>query len=116
MKGTQMNEKHRRVRARFAPAVRFNVKTVPVRPAQTAELEQLKNRLLGGLSNGVIDEKSRELLRRAANDAAALVWLTGWPLLLFPLLLEEKVRAAQVQQQRQARVRQRSLDLMLKAA
>ena len=55
-------------------------------------------------------------LRRAANDAAALAWVTAYPLLVFPALLEEKVRAALRQYGRQAGIRRRSANLLLQAA
>ena len=89
-----MNEITKKVRTRFARDVRFDVKTTPFRAEQTTELEKLKNRLLKQLLDEAPDADQNVLLRRAANDAAALVWVTGCPLLLFPALLEEKVRAA----------------------
>jgi hypothetical protein len=111
-----MNDKNRRVKARFEPDVRFDVEAIPFRAAQTTELEQLKNLLLQERLRQVTDPAQNALLRRAANDAAALAWLTPFPLLLFPALLDEKARAAQVQGKRQARVRRRSQNLMLRAA
>src|SRR5262245_42671426 len=61
------------------------------------ELEQLKNRLLRPLIADSPDRDQNKLLHRAANEAAALVWLTACPLLLFPALLEEKAKTALVQ-------------------
>ena len=43
-------------------------------------------------------------LRRAANEAAALAWVTLFPLLVFPVLFEEKTAAALRQAERQARI------------
>ena len=43
-------------------------------------------------------------LRRAANDAAALAWTTVFPLLVFPVLFEEKTDAAILRVERQARI------------
>ena len=43
-------------------------------------------------------------LRRAANDAAALAWATVFPLLVFPVLFEEKIEAAVLRLRRQARI------------
>jgi len=116
MKGKTMNETYTRVRTRFAPQVRFHVETVPFRAGQTTELERLKERLLGEFLQSNTDPAQNTPLRRAANDAAALVWLTPVPLLLFPALFEEKARAALIQRGRQARVRRRSLNLLLEAA
>ena len=111
-----MNDNYARVRTRFAPQVRFEVETVPFRAGQTTELEQLKERLLRQYLQNNPGPDQNAPLRRAANDAAALAWLTPVPLLLFPALFEEKARAALVQRGRQARVRQRSLNLLLEAA
>jgi hypothetical protein len=111
-----MKETNRQLRTRFGPEVRFDVKTTPFRAEQTTELERLKNRLLQQLLAEATNPEENTLLRRAANDAAALAWVTQYPLLLFPTLLDEKVRAALVQRERQTRVRQRSQNLLLEAA
>jgi len=111
-----MNKTYRRVPTRFAREVRFEVQALPFRAAQTTELERLKDRLLLQLLQGITDPEQNTLLRRAANDAAALAWATPYALLLFPALLEEKARAALLQHRRQEQVRQRSLDLLANAA
>jgi hypothetical protein len=51
-------------------------------------------------------------LRRAANDAAALAWDTLYPLLVFPVLFEEKIEAALRHATRQACIRERSRELL----
>jgi hypothetical protein len=104
------------IRPRFGPEVRFDVPTVPFRATETTALEELKKQLLQKLLEQTTQPGQNILLRRAANDAAALAWLTQFPLLVFPALLEEKVRVALLQHQRQAGVRRRSLNLLLKAA
>jgi len=48
-------------------------------------------------------------LRRAANEAAALAWVTTFPLLVFPVLFEEKTALAVRQAARQARIYGREL-------
>ena len=101
-----------KLRTRFAPEVRFEVAATPFRAALSTELERLKERLLRELLQEVTDPAENTRLRRAANDAAALVWLTPCPALLLPVLFEEKARAAR----RQAGVRQRSLNLLRRAA
>ena len=111
-----MKETTKRVRTRFARDVRFDVKTTPFRAEITSDLERLKNRLLREWLEKTANPEENVLLRRAANDAAALAWVTKYPLLLFPTLLEEKVRAALVQLKRQARIRRRSLNLLAEAA
>jgi hypothetical protein len=111
-----MNKIYQRVPARFAREIRFEIKPVPFRAAQTTALDDLKEGLLRGLLATVADPEQNTLLRRAANETAALVWLEPFPLLLFPALLEEKARAALRQRRRQLRVRRRSRNLLLNAA
>jgi hypothetical protein len=57
---------------------------------QTTALDQLTERLLRQLLEFVTDPEQNALLRRAANEAAALIWLTPCPLFLFPELLRGK--------------------------
>ena len=54
-------------------------------------------------------------LRRAANEAAALAWVTFYPLLVFPALFEEKIAAALRHAERQARIYATSRDLVAAA-
>lgn len=103
-----MNKAYQRVPTRFARAVRFEVKAVPFRAAQTTALDELKERLLRAKLGTVTDTELNALFRRAANEAAALVWLSPFPLLLFPELLEEKSEAAVRRQRHQAEVRRDS--------
>jgi len=104
------------VRAKFAREVRFDVPTVPFRETENTALEELKLKLLRRLLEQTADVAQNTAVRRAANDAAALAWVTRFPLLVFPTLLEEKAQTALVQCNRQARIKQRSLDLLLEAA
>ena len=101
------NNNKTKVTARFAPETRFTLPTAtnaPFRANLETEFERLKNRLLAE----TLDEAERpELntpLRRAANEAAALAWVTIYPLLVFPTLFEEKSRAAVRQAARQSRI------------
>src|ERR1051325_2488150 len=50
-------------------------------------------------------------LRRAADDAASLAWMTPFPLLVLPELFFEKAAEACVRSQRQRQIWQRSLGL-----
>jgi len=79
---------------------------------QEPELERFKRRLLRELLNQNTNPELTAPLRRAANEAAALAWLTPYPLLVFPALLEEKVQRAQQHSLRQARIRRRSRKLL----
>jgi hypothetical protein len=111
-----MNDRLRRVRTRFGPEARFDLPAVPFRAAAPSQLELLRDRLLQPLLQGAGQPDQNAALRRAANDAIALAWATPYPLLFFPALLEEKAALALAQQQRQDRIRQRSLKLAFEVA
>jgi hypothetical protein len=81
---------------------------VPFRGALEGELDYLKARLLKEQLTRATEPALNPLLRRAANEAASLAWFTPFPLLVFPLLLEEKAEAARRQQARQRQIRRRS--------
>ena len=83
--------------------------SAPVRGVTETELKSrlLRDKLTAG-SDGVVAVP----LRRAANEAAALAWLTHFPLLVFPVLFEEKAIELHLQLDKQARVRSRSQGLV----
>ena len=110
-----MNEKYRRVPAEFGPEVRFEVRPSPRSPSrarQEAEFERLKAQLLAERLAGRWNSLLASQLRRAANEAAALAWVTRYPLLVFPALFEEKAEAALLRAEQQAQIRQRSRELL----
>jgi hypothetical protein len=110
-----MKENYKRVPTRFAPETRFEIKPVPANPFrawQETEFEGLKSRLLLERLEDVWDPNLNSQLRRAANEAASLAWLTSYPVLLFPALFAEKADAALVQAGRQREIRQRTRELM----
>ncbi|HEX3720774.1 MAG TPA: hypothetical protein VH595_22720 [Verrucomicrobiae bacterium] len=101
----------KQVKTRFAPVTRFELSPlppVPFRGAIEGELDHLKARLLKEQLTREPEPALNPLLRRAANDAASLAWFTPFPLLVFPVLLEEKAEAARRQQARQRQIRRRS--------
>ena len=110
-----MNANKNRVATRFAPETRFELRPAPPAPFRAnleSDFEQLKNRLL---AERLADDEAAELnapLRRAANEAAALAWVTRYPLLVFPALFEEKTEAAVRQAERQARIYANSRELV----
>lgn len=109
----------RRLPAWFAPETRFEVtpsRTFHPRLELDERLEGLKNQLLLDELNLATDPAAAPALRRAANEAAALAWLTPFPLLLLPALLEEKAADARRHTARQAEIRSRSRDLIAEAA
>jgi hypothetical protein len=101
-----MNKNKTQVPTKFAPESRFELRpapSVPFRAVQETEFDRLKNKLLAEQ----LVEATPELnapLRRAANDAAALAWATVFPLLVFPVLFEEKIDTAVLRAERQARI------------
>ena len=109
------NYRYRRVPTRFGPETRFEVKPVPPAPfraTQETELERLKNRLLVRVLNDLAGPGANPYVRRAANEAAALAWVTPYPLLTFPGLFEEKVETALRYAERQTRVLERTAELV----
>ncbi|MBC8001772.1 MAG: hypothetical protein H7X97_04210 [Opitutaceae bacterium] len=81
---------------------------VPSKERLDARLEAFKNRLLKRILDEAPTVAFRAPLRRAANEAAALVWLTPYPLLLLPVLMDEKARVACEQIARQKQINLRS--------
>lgn len=114
-----MNTYKNRVATRFAPETRFELRPAepaPFRASLESNFEKLRNRLLG---EHLAENDRPELnapLRRAANEAAALAWVTRYPLLVFPALFEEKTAAAVRQTERQARIYANSRELVAMAA
>ena len=109
-----MNTNYRRVLTRFEPETGFEVKPAPPAPfrrVQENRLERLKNELLVERLEAAPEVNSD--LRRAANEAAALAWVTAYPLLVFPALFEEKAELALARAVRQEEVRERSRELLM---
>jgi hypothetical protein len=110
-----MNEDYRWVPTEFGPETGFEVSLTspaPWRARQEAELERLKSQLLAERLEGPWDPQRDGQLRRAADEAAALAWVTRYPLLVFPALFEEKAAAALLRAERQEQIRQRSRELL----
>ena len=107
-----LNRKYRRVPTRFGPDIRFEITPALTKARQDTELERLKTQLLGERLQQVWENRRTVQLRRAADEAAALAWVTPYPLLVFPGLFDEKAEAALLQVARQDRVRERSRDLL----
>ncbi len=106
---------NRKVTARFAPETRFTLPTVTNAPFRTnleSEFERLKSRLIAETLDEAEQPELNAPLRRAANEAAALAWVTFYPLLVFPALFEEKRAAAVHQVARQARIYANSREII----
>ena len=110
-----MNRDQTRVAARFAPETRFELRPgppVPFRATREDEFERLKRRLLTLQLAELPRPELNAPLRRAANEAAALAWVTLYPLLVFPALFEEKAAVAVRHVERQARIYETSRELL----
>jgi hypothetical protein len=105
-----MNKKYEtvnRVPTEFEEETQFEVRPVAnpaLRAAQEAEFERLHARLLTRELNEAATPELGYPLRRAAAEAAAIAWETALPLLVFPVLFEEKTAVAMRQSNRQARI------------
>jgi hypothetical protein len=102
-----MNKTTTRIPAEFRPETRFELRpnaATPFRIAQETEFERLKSRLLAEQLARNAAQELNAPLQRAANEAAALAWISFHPLLMFPVLFEEKIRVALRQAERQARI------------
>jgi hypothetical protein len=77
----------------------------PTRGALERQLEQLKQRLLRPVVERISNTELARELSWAANEAAALAWLTVCPILVLPALLDEKVRAALKRWEKQRQLR-----------
>ena len=99
---------------RFEPETHFDVPppVAPFRGTRETELEQFKDRLLRTALNRADEAEFYAPLRRAANEAAAAVWLTPFPLLFLPVVFEEKVTLARRQFERAQSVRSRSRKIL----
>jgi hypothetical protein len=109
-----MNKNNKRVPTQFGPETRFELRPnppAPFRAIQETEFERLKTKLL----STQLAEATPELnvsLQRAANEASALAWVTLYPLLVFPVLFDEKTAAAVRQAERQTRIFASSRELL----
>lgn len=111
-----MKAKPERLPTNFGPETRFEVVPAPPAPFRALQenlFERLKSRLLSErLESAWVPELSSQV-RRAANEAAALAWVTPYPLLVFPALFEEKVDLARQLAETQEGGRIRSRELLL---
>jgi hypothetical protein len=111
-----MNKTTNRLRAGFAPETHFELRPAPPAPfraTQETEFERLKNRLLTETLLATAQPELNAAIRRAANEAAALAWVTFHPLLVFPALFEEKTRHALRHAERQAHIYASSPELVI---
>ena len=109
-----MNIRHRRVPAEFGPETRFEIKPMPPAPfraLQENQFERLKAELVSERLEALWKPEFSAHVRRAANEAAALAWVTPYPLLVFPVLFGEKTDTALAIAARQEQVLRASPEL-----
>jgi hypothetical protein len=81
------------VPTRFGRETRFKIRpkfTANRRGESELKLDQLKTRLLKTVLQETVDSGLRKQFRLAANEAAAIAWSTPYPLLVLPVLFQEK--------------------------
>jgi hypothetical protein len=88
------------------------VPAAPFRAVQETKFERLKNELLDERLGELPDPTFNSYVRTAANEAAALAWVTRYPLLVFPALFEEKADSALQLAEKQEDVLERSRELL----
>jgi len=86
--------------------VRIQLETQKAKQRQSREeLQRLKARLLQPILQQTKDPDLCQRFLLAANEALAAAWSKPRPFLLFPYLLEQKVREVQQWLRRQQRIR-----------
>ncbi len=109
-----MKLKKTKLFAKFAPEARFELKPVPPAPFRAnleTEFERLKDALLAEQLYLADEAELYAPVRRAANEAGAIAWASQFPLLIFPVLFEEKTATVVRQAKRQARIYANSVEL-----
>lgn len=110
-----MKNRLKQLKPRLGRGTRFEIGAIPPVPFRGAvedKLDLLKGRLLKELLTETDRSELTAPLRRAANEAASVAWFTPFPLLVFPVLLEEKAAAVFRQAVRQREIRRRSNQLL----
>ena len=79
------------------------------------ELEQFKQCLLGE-HRRACDLQVHSWFSRAADEAASIAWATPYPLLVLPVLLEEKIEDARRKVELQKAIYERSQPIVALAA
>jgi hypothetical protein len=77
-----------------------------------AAFQHLQRRLMRDRLRSVDDLHHATHVKWASDEASSLSWATGFPLLFFPSLFEEKSRAALARLKRQDEIHTRSRELL----
>jgi hypothetical protein len=106
------NVGNQRVPGRFIRPKRFE----RTRDLARNRFEQLKTDLLSPVLDDAPSSEVRRQLVLAANEAAAAAWTTPFPLLMLPVLLQEKADEVRQYSARQEQVQVRSAALAANTA
>ena len=82
----------------------------------TLELERLTHCLLSKQLSVSTDPQAQHWMKRAADEAASIAWATTYPLLVLPVLLEEKLSVARRKAELQRSIYLRSQAIIALAA
>lgn len=106
----------RKVPTQFAGDTHFELPVPMARSCGVAEaeLQQLKARVLVPWLAQAATEGWHERLHRAAAEAVSLAWATPFPLLVLPVLIEEKVHEARLQTECQLGIHENSQLLLVR--
>ena len=80
--------------------------------ARSTCFENLKKQLVQHRLASIDHVYQATHIQWAADEASSLAWTTGYPLLLFPALFEERAHLALVRAERQEAIHQRSRQLL----
>lgn len=108
-------ESSRRLGTQFDPEVEFEVNPAFVRLETRRVFGDLQGRLVEQRFHEPANSLLRQDVEMVAQDAAALAWATPYPLLVFPVLFEERIDVRLVQAGRQERIQEQSRSIMIEA-
>ena len=105
---------NRKLNAYFDPETEFEAEVLRGEPLKAA---------FAGLQETLVTETLDDTqtlalhapVKQAANEAAGLAWITGFPLLVFPTLFQEKVDVVRKRQDRAQRIKAQTANLVMEA-
>ena len=80
------------------------------------ELERFKQCLFNEHRSATLDSQAKPWLNRAADEAASIAWATPCPMLVLPVLLEERLKDARRKAELQKTIYERSQPIVALAA
>lgn len=105
---------NRKLNAYFDPETEFEAEVLGGEPLKQA---------FAGLQETLVTETLDDTetlalhapVKQAANEAAGLAWTTGFPLLVFPTLFQEKLTDVRRRQDRAERIKAKTSSLLMEA-